>query len=66
MDRTGTKVTVVEQKEVKDYTFRTNIMDLVVECLENGVIPNPKVTIKVKSFSKTLKYQYSSNISVSY
>ena len=44
VDRTGTKVTVVEQKEMKDYTFRTKIMDLVVECLEKGVIPNPRVT----------------------
>ena len=43
VDRTGTKVTVVEQKEMKDYTFRTNIMDLVVDCLEKGMVPNPKV-----------------------
>ena len=43
VDRTGTKVTVVEQKENKDYTFQNNIMDLCVECLEKGVVPNPEV-----------------------
>ena len=43
VDRTGTKVTVVEQKEKKDYTFQNNILDLCVECLEKGVVPNPEV-----------------------
>ena len=36
-------MTVVEQKEKKDYTFQNNIMDLRVECLENGVVPSPEV-----------------------
>ena len=43
VDRTGTKVTVVEQKERKDYTFQANIMELVVDCIEKGVVPNPEV-----------------------
>ena len=43
VDRTGTKVTVVEQKVKKDYTFHKNLLDLCVECLERGVVPNPEV-----------------------
>ena len=44
VDRTGSKVTIVEQKEPKDYSFMTNIFDLCVECLEMGVVPNPEVS----------------------
>ena len=36
-------MTVVEQKEKKDYSFLTNIFDLCVECLDMGVVPNPEV-----------------------
>ena len=43
VDRTGTKVTIVPQKEKKDYSFQTNILELVLECLEKGVIPDPEV-----------------------
>ena len=43
VDRTGTKVTVVEQKERKDYNFQQNILELCVECLDRGVVPNPEV-----------------------
>ena len=43
VDRTGMNVTVVEQKEKKDYTFQSNIMDLVIDCIEKGVVPNPEV-----------------------
>ena len=43
VDRTGTKVTIVPQKEKKDYSFQTNILDLVLECLEKVVIPDPEV-----------------------
>ena len=39
VDRTGTKVTVVEQKERKDYNFQQNILELCVECLDRGVVP---------------------------
>ena len=44
VDRTGSNVTIVEQKEPKDYSFMTNIFDLCVECLEMGVVPNPEVS----------------------
>ena len=45
VDRTATKVTVVPQKEKKDYSFQENILELVVDCLDKGVVPNPEVTI---------------------
>ena len=62
VDRTATKVTVVPQKEKKDYSFQENILDLVVDCLDKGVVPNPEVTIQ------TFIYFYSGLpfISVSY
>ena len=41
VDRTGSKVTIVEQKEPKDYSFMTNIFDLYVEYLKMGVISTP-------------------------
>ena len=44
VDRTGSKVTIVEQKVPKDYSFMRNIFDLCVECLEMGVVPNPEVS----------------------
>ena len=47
VDRTGAKVTVVEQKEKKDYSFQNNILDLCIECLESGVVPSPEVKITV-------------------
>ena len=43
MDRTGTKVTVVEQKEFKDYSFQLNIIELVIDCIKKGVVPSPEV-----------------------
>ena len=43
VDRTGTRVTVVEQKEKKDYSFQANILELVLDCLEKGVVPTPEV-----------------------
>ena len=43
VDRTGEKVTVVPQKQSKDYSFQANIMELVLDCLDKGVVPNPKV-----------------------
>ena len=39
----GTRVTVVEQKESKNYSYQENILDLVMECLERGVVPTPEV-----------------------
>ena len=51
VDRTGTKVTVVEQKMKKDYTFQENIMELCVECLERGVVPSPEVSTRYKIYS---------------
>lgn len=51
VDRTGTKVTVVEQKMKKDYTFQENIMELCVECLERGVVPSPEVSTRHKIYS---------------
>ena len=45
VDRSGTKVVMVPQKEKKDYTFLTNIFDLCFECLDKGVIPAPEVLI---------------------
>ena len=50
MDRTGTKVVMVPQKEKKDYTFLTNIFDLCFECLEKGVIPVPEVLLYQSDF----------------
>ena len=50
VDRTGTKVTVVEQKVNKDYTFQENILDLCVECLERGVVPTSDVSKGYKIF----------------
>ena len=44
VDRTGSKVTIVEQKVPKDTSFMKNIFDLCVECLEIGVVPNPEVS----------------------
>ena len=46
VDRTATKVTVVPQKEKEDYSFQENILELVVDCLDKGVVPNPEVTIQ--------------------
>ena len=43
VDRTGAKVTIVEQKEKKDYTFEDNILDLCLQCLDRGVVPDPVV-----------------------
>ena len=43
VDRSGKKVTVVEQKEKKDYSFQTNILELCLDCLDRGVVPNPDV-----------------------
>ena len=43
VDRSGTKVTVVEQKQKKDYSFQDNILELCVQCLETGIVPEPKV-----------------------
>ena len=40
------KVTVVTQKQDKDYSFQANILELVLDCLDKGVVPNPKVIIK--------------------
>ena len=50
VDRTGTKVTVVQQKVKKDYSFHTNILELCVECLEKGVVPNPEVPTDALKF----------------
>jgi hypothetical protein len=47
VDRTGSKVTIIEQKEKKDYSFMTNIFDLCAECLEMGVVPTPEVSDSV-------------------
>ena len=46
VDRSGSKVVIVEQKEPKDYSFMTNIFDLCVECVERGVVPCPEVSIQ--------------------
>ena len=43
VDRTGTKATVVEQKESKDYSFMTEILDLCVACIETGQVPDAQV-----------------------
>ena len=45
VDRTGTKVTVVEQKERKDYSFQQIILELCLDCLEKGVVPSPEVNL---------------------
>ena len=37
---------MVTQKQDKDYSFQANIMELVLDCLDKGVVPNPKVIIK--------------------
>ena len=39
-------MTVVPQKEKKDYSFQENILELVVDCLDKGVVPSPEVTSK--------------------
>ena len=39
-------MTVVPQKEKKDYNFQENILELVVDCLDKGVVPSPEVTSK--------------------
>jgi len=52
VDRTGTKVTVVLQKVRKDYSFQKNILDLCVECLEAGVVPNPEYPIDEEAIRK--------------
>ena len=39
-------MTVVPQKEKKDYSFQENILELVVDCLDKGVVPSPEVTNK--------------------
>ena len=43
VDRTGSKVTIVEQMEDKNYAFMTNIFDLCVDCLEKEDVPCPEV-----------------------
>ena len=43
MDRTGTRVTVVPQKEKKNYDFQANILELCLECLDKGVVPTQEV-----------------------
>ena len=43
MDRTGTRVTVVPQKEKKNYDFQANILELCLECLDKGVVPTHEV-----------------------
>ena len=34
---------MVEQKESKDYSYQENILELILECLERGVVPTPEV-----------------------
>ena len=59
VDRTGTKVVMVPQKEKKDYTFMANIFDLCIECLEKGVIPDPEVTFStLNRYFKMIPFQY--------
>ena len=61
VDRTGTKVVMVPQKEKKDYTFMANIFDLCTECLEKGVIPDPEVTffpLDMNRYFKMFPFQY--------
>jgi len=52
VDRTGTKVTVVEQKESKDYSYQENILELILECLERGVVPTPEYPIDQEAIRK--------------
>ena len=52
VDRTGAKVTIVEQKEKKDYTFEDNILDLCLQCLDRGVVPDP--VVPKRNFSSKL------------
>merc|ERR1712025_762253 len=52
VDRTGTKVIMVLQKEKKDYSFLTNIFDLWLDCLEKGVIPAPDYPIDQEALRK--------------
>ena len=50
MDRTGTRVTVVPQKEKKNYDFQANILELCLDCLDRGVVPSPEVPKRKSKF----------------
>ena len=41
------RVTVVPQKEKKNYDFQDNILEPCLDCVERGVVPAPEV-IQVK------------------
>ena len=53
-------MTVVEQKEKKDFSFQENILDLCLECLDKQTVPEPTVRYneKVKVGLMVILLQY--------